>query len=549
METRYDIASPIQPHVEVVSPRVTGELLQAGAVEKLSDYAEIWHGRALHVAEETWHVDPFLNGNGGNIYTGVLYATPHRRDAEAFARARAGLYKPGSKSAALLTPSVERLIPTPSSLVVTGDCSPNLGSQICIKDVTDAVPISSAIESRAIDVIRTRKDEMLRAGTAFCTEHDAIVFARKTCPENVAEDDWTRAILKYASARNSQLLVAGGNLKKAVKAMVGEDYGDGISTLKLATSIDSRGIERHQMVPFSREYIAEVFRRANIVGKKMDVWSATLNRDVDDVLVLWDKSSVQTQVRELAYEKVIGGSFRGVERGLAHFSVVPKEKIKDEGLRRLRTVVQDPYASPAEVLRTAGMTVLGPRLERSVGVKERYVLREHTEAVLSMFERYYADRMPAAAMGFMRTVLFLHDIGKPDAVQTGSRQEPLNRAHATETMEKMGYDRRDVHLVVSLITTGDRLYSNYVRYNVGKSELEDFEASYAELLFGTRDNTKKVAVRALLDMLYNCDAGAYTEKARYTKGDRMVRALRSLDYVFEFAPHGTHRIRRAKRAQ
>ncbi len=58
-----------------------------------------------------------------------------------------------------------------------------------------------------------------------------------------------------------------------------------------------------------------------------------------------------------------------------------------------------------------------------LGELERFTLGEHTETVLRMFDETFADVLPAKLLPVMRLIILTHDLGKPEAVRHGKKND------------------------------------------------------------------------------------------------------------------------------
>jgi hypothetical protein len=527
MEKRSDIASPLA-NSEAYSPKVHEQLVEAGACIRLDDLPNIWHGRAAD-ATQHWAIDPHFKSQGLNAYNHVLYATPNKADAEGFAEYRV-------KGSTGVSPKVERLVGINGGLMITANVSPNIGMSMVI-GVSEGVPVKDDTESLAVQTLNNLSvnDKINKTGV-YIDQKELERISAKYKPANIDAQSWSNAVNKYVAAQNSRILIGGGKLIAASDIMLADkDF----SVLPYA------GEDKAKIV-FSKEYIAEVFRRSNIVGVRKDMNSATLHRTLKDTLVIWDKRSVQEKSVYQRRDHEWTAAFAGIEKSVANFSKVPVGKLSEKKAK-LRAVIQDLYASPSYVIESANEAGLKDHLAKSVGVWEGYTLGEHTEAALSMFERFYAGMFPASAVPLMRVALFSHDIGKPAAIEKKSSQASYNVAYTQSLLSQLGYEDSDIRLVTELISTGAHRYSNFVRTGNGKEHVIEFTRDYSRLLFGDDGDEHCSAVVQLLDAQYCCDAGAYTDQARFRRGLRVRKAMASLNDVFEVASQGTHHIRRKPR--
>ena len=98
---------------------------------------------------------------------------------------------------------------------------------------------------------------------------------------------------------------------------------------------------------------------------------------------------------------------------------------------------------------------LGPLYSMSVGVWEGYTLEEHTLLVMSQFEKYFsATQLPGKGdKQIFRILLALHDIGKPQAVADGRKDEQHARTLEiiNEIKEELPLSPEQLNVVMSLV--------------------------------------------------------------------------------------------------
>ncbi len=162
--------------------------------------------------------------------------------------------------------------------------------------------------------------------------------------------------------------------------------------------------------------------------------------------------------------------------------------------------------------------------KESVGVREGYTLKEHTEMVLRQFEKYFSSReLPANTdIVFFRILLALHDIGKPEAVKKGSKdlQHTITQDYIEDVMEALGLQEPQIHIALALLSADP----------IGKCIQQ--ELPFEKAVYRIRCMSRQAGMPALdffdlLCLLYTVDASSYTEDAGGKK---------ALDTLFIFNP-------------
>lgn len=150
---------------------------------------------------------------------------------------------------------------------------------------------------------------------------------------------------------------------------------------------------------------------------------------------------------------------------------------------------------------------LGPLYSMSVGVWEGYTLEEHTLLAMSQFEKYFsATQLPGKGdKQIFRILLALHDIGKPQAVAYGRKEEQHARTLEiiNEIKEELPLSPEQLNVVMSLVD-GDPI-GLFIR---GRADLE---STVEEI----RIKAEKAGLTAaeffdLLTIYYQMDASSYT---------------------------------------
>ncbi len=150
------------------------------------------------------------------------------------------------------------------------------------------------------------------------------------------------------------------------------------------------------------------------------------------------------------------------------------------------------------------------RYEADAGVWEKYSIERHTLMAMVQYERYLSGHSLPAGMdrGLFRTMLALHDIGKPDAVREGNigLQHERTIALIGPALKKLGYQDKDVRLVDSLLG-GDPI-GRFLKTGKDPERWARQIVDAAE-----KADVDPAAYFALLLTFFKADASAYTRDA------------------------------------
>lgn len=163
------------------------------------------------------------------------------------------------------------------------------------------------------------------------------------------------------------------------------------------------------------------------------------------------------------------------------------------------------------------------------GVFERFTIGQHTEMVLTQFERYFGHTMEKGKRAFMRLVLALHDIGKSKSVQeTGGveKQHEYTLPILSRVIEQMRYPTEVINLAKILVDQdyigkllkGDLGYSD-PNFNSTRTEIHDRSQ---------KNNITQAEYLDLIKVFYLADASSYTQDTKELGGKA------SLDHLFDF---------------
>jgi len=178
---------------------------------------------------------------------------------------------------------------------------------------------------------------------------------------------------------------------------------------------------------------------------------------------------------------------------------------------------------PIEVIKLLRVNpLLDACFSANSGRKDRYTIEERTIKVLEQFEKYFGVNFHQDARVFFRTLLLLHDIGKPISVREYGDFTSQNE-HAKRILEyimpELGYNEEQIQLAVSLIS--QEYLHDYMRIdsNVDINKIIDKITQEAKIL---RINPQFYF--EMIKVVYMSYYSSYTKFAENRP---------SLDYLFE----------------
>lgn len=163
----------------------------------------------------------------------------------------------------------------------------------------------------------------------------------------------------------------------------------------------------------------------------------------------------------------------------------------------------------------------GPDYEADAGVWEGYTIKQHTLMVMGQFEKYFAHSpLPADVdKNLFRTMLALHDIGKPEAIRMGGKhlQHEYNERKMNTILSQLEFSQHEKDLALA-VASADSIGNSIKTGNIETSAGEIIQSAQ-------KANVPPEEFFDLLTVFYRVDAGSYTEDA----GGKY-----SLDHLFEF---------------
>lgn len=523
------------------------ELTDLGLLRRLDD-VELFHGRAGN--GDPWKVKPdFDNSDNNTAHRNIhnipaLDTTINREIAEEFASARSfwsegdpEVHKISSEDQdACVIDAYNFFSKNLRKYEVRDEESERARKELgaTIKKTLPGVFSGSPLpfECRnAIDGIKP-KDFITNGENGFICENELEQNSRKL---NLDKD----LVRQVGSALNTRrMLISNPQLMpKLVSAF--NDARDSITIYQ--------GDKNH-VIPISREYLASWFRGIHAVGYTMQVNSATIGKNITNYL-LFDLENVNTLPEIQKRRKNINKRFGEI--------ALNQESRRPHASKLVERLTNDLYIDPKEIISLAKKTPGYKEIfEADAGNWERFTLEQHTETVLELFDKNYADLLPAAVLPIMRLALLVHDIGKTEAAKNLDKQNQrdYNVQYAHDFMEKNDVDQIDISLVLEMISNGMNFANRYyVKRDRGVyEEFHEYGKKTMQKYLGKDDVDEETITGyvKMLEVLQTCDSAAYTTMAvtRSSKDEGiMYRNSGSFNNSFEKYRGLTRRRARLRR--
>jgi hypothetical protein len=454
---------------------------------------DLHHGRATDAGEDWKVVESFQNGGNDNVNKIPALSTGSREIAEEFAVARAW----GNQQS-----EIHKIVSEdPDAMVIDGTF--NLGS----RSDEERKQIREALYKLSIG---------LTEGSPLDFEHRDILTTFK--PKDFRAPDGTYPKISDLPTISQKL----GVDEKTVKQVAGSLnarftlISDPAGTIwNFIDNKDTYSLGKDNgKLPINQEYVANWLRNAHIVGEKIGVWSATIDKYIEPVF-LFDLKKVNTEKEVARRRDVLFRRYGRVARRMA------------DGLE-IRTEAERPfidylsnnlYATPKQLVDEAKKVgAYKETYEADAGNWEKFSLSEHTETVLRVFDKNYADKLPANLLPVMRLALLTHDLGKPEAVNNGEKhnQHAYNVREADNFMKSVDVNENLRKLIVGIVGESQKLTTRaFIQGDIGaRKELLSFcNNLLAE--YGAENITKEdvLGLANMCLIVQTCDSAAYTDMA------------------------------------
>ena len=269
--------------------------------------------------------------------------------------------------------------------------------------------------------------------------------------------------------------------------------------------------------PLSMEYVSSWAYSNHLIGCKVAVSSATVGREIDNYLI-FDKTKINT-------EKAVGDKIRSVINNYGQIANAVENFSADKNmLNNLK------MSSPNGLVNVLYKMGIQEPFLLSSGVSEGFLVGEHTETVLRVFEDSFGDDLPENLKPFLRFCLLAHDIGKGYAYQKYGRNKTYEKVCTKDYCKKHLFptcqiDPKFHNLIYFIIDESqsyvDKIYIKDFVENESSSQLETYKNM---MITRCSQELKKVLgreltkdeIRGLIGIcktVLTCDGGAYTRYA------------------------------------
>ena len=523
------------------------ELIDVGLLRRLDD-VELFHGRAGN--GDPWEVKPDFDNSDNNTAHSNIHSIPaldttiNRGVAEEFATARSSWGRGNPEVHEISSEDRDACVIDAHSFFSKNLHKYDLRNQegeealrelgATIKKTLPGVFSGSPLPfdyRDAIDGIKP-KDFITNSENGFICENELEQNAQKfNLDKNLVKQVSSALNTRRMLISNPQLIP---NLVSAFN-----DAKD---------SITVRRGENNHVIPISREYLASWFRDIHVVGYTMRVNSATIGKRITNYL-LFDLENVNTSPEIQKRRKNINKRFGEI--------ALSQESRRPRASKLVERLSNDLYIEPKEIVSLAKKTPGYKEIfEADAGNWEKFSLEQHTETVLELFDKNYADLLPAAVLPIMRLALLVHDIGKTEAVKNLDKKHQIdyNVQYANDFMKKNNVDQIDRSLVLDMISNGMNFANRYYvkRDRSVYEEFHEYGKKTMQKYLGKDDVDEETITGyvKMLEVLQTCDSAAYTTMAvtRSSKDEGIVyRNSGSFNNSFEKYRGLTRRRARLRR--
>ncbi len=187
----------------------------------------------------------------------------------------------------------------------------------------------------------------------------------------------------------------------------------------------------------------------------------------------------------------------------------------------LDIVLTNPNFKPPQLLRFLKRD-FGKIYLADADIWEKYTIGRHTIMAMNQFEKYFS--VTTFPMEFSRETfrffLALHDIGKPEAIRQGDKNQQhfYTKRIMSTVFAQLNFSVIEIKIANALVITD--CLGKYIQGDILEQDTAETIAGLAQ-----EAGVKIIDFFELLTIFFRCDAGSYTEDAG---------GLKSLDHLFIF---------------
>lgn len=495
-------------------------LVRIGVLIPFKD-VKLYHGRTSRFDEpgKEWVVDPRFNNAGNNtgnynVNSISVLSTAEFDVAKDFADSRnAEAYLSRGEKIDPKTSQVIRIASAdPAAMIFNDEFKvENLPQTdrnkvyaalkaLSTSRLTELAPIRFEDRSDGVMVFEAIRAELVRSGAKIVTDQILSKVKKDLADNGKSVSD--KVLEQIGGAMNSRWLIL------RYPRIMFKKYALEKDEFK-RTRIDDVFAEGFTG-PLSLEYFASWCYSNHIIGQKEQIRSVTVGKNIDNYMI-FDKSRINT-------EKAIGDKLRKIVKTFGEIDSLMQMIFPDSTISDALT-----NSSPSDSINfMAHRGFLEPYL-LNTGVWEKFMIGEHTETVLRVFEDNFRDEIPESLVAPIKFIMLIHDIGKGYAVKDNkfTKQDEKNYTDKfcrNRVFKEFAIPSKMQDLLMFIIDESQVYAAKIYLPNASK---EDVENSKAAMLASATKQLEKVLGRKpskgevmglihICKILLCCDGGAYT---------------------------------------
>ena len=269
--------------------------------------------------------------------------------------------------------------------------------------------------------------------------------------------------------------------------------------------------------PLSMEYFASWAYNTHIIGCKTNVTSVTVDKDIDNYM-LFDTKKINT-------EKAMGDKLQQV---ISSYSAI--DKVFSNFSSDASLVEELSSLTPSGSINALCKRGFLEAYTLDSGVWEKFLVGEHTETALRIFEDSFGDEVPESLKPFVKFVILSHDIGKGYANRDHGKNKAYEKQYTREICQKQLFKTCKINpqvqdLILFIISESQDLIANiylpHLSQKYTPEQMKQYKNSVAAVFqeklkqaLGrepTKDEIKGFI--KISKILLTCDGGAYTRYA------------------------------------
>ena len=473
-------------------------LVDLGILLRFDDNLELYHGRARMDNESgEWQVQTNFNNAGNttankNINNIATLYTSDKATAQKFAEARS--YRRGGSS------EIHRIISKDKdALIFNRQFDMNSLNSDQKKRVKAALKDMQHYSlSSSIDIKFEHRNICLEIGRALTNY--TLTARISVINDSIVEQMFRHFYPKFGKVQGLHDLIH--DMAGAINARFLVTHYPQLAVRSFVTQESSFQVQgENSPCALNLDYIASWLSNNHIVGEKVGVSSATLQDNIT-TFSLFDVDKVNTQ-------KAIGDRYMSMLNQFGGIGRIVGNISSDRAVMKAMSS-DDPKQVVSFVRKFVGFDTL---IDTQAGVWEGFTIAEHTETVLRVFEKTFADDVPNTILPFMRLAILSHDLGKGWAKKNGIDEHQYT-AEVCKTLYENMEIPQNIQQLLQFVIGESQIYTTALYVKKDKYASVRLEQRCSEVLreaFGK--NPQKDIVSgfcAMCRMLQTCDSAAYT---------------------------------------